>query len=166
MAKLIKIIFFISMTLSLCSCDFIFGEKSELEKEKIALEEKLRNIGINELKKVSDLIEGEWDMICIWPPYHGFGSDLKDKLDLTIDEAHWHFILYREGKAPKAFSFNRRIDVQQINFTQKQTDDFRKLNFHPGSCPAFNQATIFKSQMRYPTEPERIYIHITLGVIN
>ena len=71
MARIIKIIVFISITLSLCSCDFIFGEKSELEKEKIALEEKLRNIGINELKKVSDLVEGEWDMICILTPYQG-----------------------------------------------------------------------------------------------
>ena len=171
MARIIKIIVFISTTLSLCSCDFIFGEKSELEKEKIALEEKLRNIGINELKKVSDLIEGEWDMICISPPYisppyDDFGSDPKDELDLTIDEAHWHFVLYREGKALKAFSFNLRIDVQQINFAQKQTDDFRKLNFHPGYCPAFNQAAIFKSQRRYPIDPERIYTYITLGVIN
>ena len=166
MARIIKIIVFISITLSLCSCDFIFGEKSELEKEKIALEEKLRNIGINELKKVSDLIEGEWDMICISPPYHGFGSDPEDGLDLTIDEAHWHFILYREGKAPKAFSFkvNKKLDVQQINFAQKQTDDFRKLNFHPGYCVAFNQAAIFKFQRR--STPKHIRTCITLGAIN
>ena len=82
---------------------------------------------------------------------------------LIVDEGHWnadhywHFILSKEEDF-KTFSFNRRLfsfsrglAVQQKNFSQKQTDDFRKLNFHAvGSCPAFNQATIFKSQRRYP----------------
>ena len=171
MLKITKFIIFISINFSLFGCDILFEDKSP-----IYIKMK-NNIKINELKKISEIIEGEWENICIMRPYHGFISGLDEKKmeiinkkisqsDLIIDEGHWHFVLSKDEQFHViSFKRNRKLDVEQINFSQKQINYFKKINFSPEFCPSFNQAAIFKFQRSDTIQPEHIRIYITLGAI-
>lgn len=150
MLKISRFIIFISISFSLLSCDIFLEHKNSLY-------EKIDDIKLNSFKKVSEIIEGEWEYICILRPYHGGISGLDERKtdiinnkisqsDLIIDEGSWHFILSKDEKFHAISSRRSRIDVQQINFSQKQISYFKKINFSTEYCPDFNEAAIFKFQ--------------------
>ena len=114
------------------------------------------------------------------PPYSS-GVILPDKekeafvdekitqFDLVISEVIWHLVFFRNAHFDEYFDYVsfriiRGLNIQQINFLEKQMSDFKRISFFPSYCADINQAAIFKFEYRWREEDART--HITLGVIN
>ena len=159
MSRFFSRIAVILCVLVLAGCDYS-AEDAHFVEESIT-SKRLKEIGVGEYKYLRDIYGGQWERVCIWPPYTGFDSDISKQFNLTTGESHWHLVFSKNKEfSPISFKRSRKLDVQQINFSQKQMDDFKQLNFFPAYCAEFNQATIFK---QWHEEDARTYI--TLGVI-
>ena len=91
--------------------------------------------------------------------------------DLVISEVTWHLVFFRNAPFDEYFdyvsfriSISRGLNIQQINFSEKQTEDFKRVSFSPSYCAEINQAAIFKFEHRW--REEDAHTHITLGVID
>ena len=148
--------------LALTGCDYS-AEDDHFVEESIT-SKRLKEMGIGEYKYLKEIYEGQWERVCIRAPYTSFGSDISKQFNLNTGESHWHFVFSKDNEFyPISFERSRKLDVKQINFVQKQMDDFKKLSFSPVYCASFNQAAIFKYEERWREEDVRTYI--TLGVI-
>ena len=159
--------------LTLAGCDYFFAEESITSK-------RLKEIGVGEYKYLKDIHGGQWEKVCVLPPYYAIVKGLSDKKkeafidekivqsSLVISEGNWHLIFFRNAHLDEYFDYvsfriSRELDIKQINFSEKQTEDFKRVVFSPSYCADINQAAIFKSEFRWR---EDIYTRITLGVID
>ena len=159
--------------LALAGCDYFFVEESITSK-------RLKEISVGEYKYLRDIHGGQWEKACVLPPYYGGVIGLSDKKkeafvdekiiqsSLVISEGNWHLVFFRNAHLDEYFDYvsfriSRELDIQQINFLEKQTEDFKRVGFFPSYCADINQAAIFKSEFRWR---EDVYTSITLGVID
>ena len=143
--------------LVLTGCDCFFVEESITSK-------RLKEMGIGEYKYLKDIYEEQWERVCVLPPYSG-GVILSDKKkqafvdekiiqrSLVIDEGCWHFVFFRNAPFDEYFDYvsfgrSRELDIQEINFSEEQMDDFKRFGFSPSYCAEINQAAIFKFESR------------------
>ena len=160
--------------LALAGCDYFFVEESITSK-------RLKEISVGEYKYLRDIHGGQWEQVCVLPPYYGGVIGLSDKeretfvekkmtqSDLVISEVTWHFVFFRNIHLDEYFDYvsfriSRGLNIQQINFSEQQTEDFKRVGFSPSYCAGINQAAIFKFEHRW--REEDAHTHITLGVIN
>ena len=160
---------FLSAIFSRCNglfkCDLIFGS---------VLEDKIVDIEMNALKKVSELVEREWQIICILFPYNNFITGVeKNRAELInkkieqlvrsgsmIYDDGVYQIIFSKDEDFDYFSFSRRkLDIAQGGFDKVLLDKFDQINFSPKDCTHFEQAAIFKFEKNNHT-------YITLGEIN
>ena len=173
MSRFFSRIAVILCVLALASCDYFFVEESITSK-------RLKEIGVGEYKYLRDIHGGQWEKVCVLPQYHAVVKGLSDKkkkefiykkmdqFDLVISEGDWHLVFFRNTHLDEYFDYvsfrtSRELDIQQINFSEKQTEDFKRVGFFPSYCADINQAAIFKSEFRWR---EDVYTNITLGVID
>ena len=159
--------------LALAGCDYFFVEESITSK-------KLKEIGVGEYKYLRDVHGGQWEKACVLPPYHAVVKGLSDKkkkefiykkmdqFNLTISEVTWHLVFFRNAYLDEYFDYvsfgrSREPDIRHNNFSEKQTEDFKRIGFSPSYCADINQAAIFKSE--YQWREEDVYTQVTLGVI-
>lgn len=161
--------FFSRKTVILCmlvlaGCDCFFAEENITDTEESITSQRLKEMGVGEYKYLKEIYDGQWERVCIWPPYTGFGSDISKQFNLNTGESHWHLVFSKDNEFyPISFERSRKLDVKQKNFFQKQMDDFKKLSFSPIRCASFNRAAIFKFEDQRPEEDARTYI--ALGVM-
>lgn len=164
--------------LTLAGCDYS-AEDDHFVEESIA-SKRLKEMGIGEYKYLRDIYGGEWEQVCVLPPYYGVVIGLSDEkkeafIDekiiqsgLVISEVTWHLVFFRKAHLDEYFDYVsfgiRGLNIQQINFLEKQTEDFKRVGFSPSYCADINQATIFKFEHRW--REEDAHTHITLGVID
>lgn len=159
--------------LALTGCDYFFVEESIASK-------RLKEISVGEYKYLRDIHGGQWEKVCVLPQYHAVVKGLSDKkkkefiykkmdqFDLVISEGDWHLVFFRNAHLEEYFDYvsfrtSRELDIQQINFSEQQTEDFKRVGFSSSYCADINQAAIFKSEYRWR---EDVYTSITLGVID
>lgn len=160
--------------LALAGCDYFFVEESITSK-------RLKEISVGEYKYLRDIHGGQWEQVCVLPPYYGGVIGLSDKkkeafvdekivqFDLVISEGNWHLVFFRNAHLDEYFDYvsfgrSRELDIRHNNFLEKEMDDFKRVGFSSSYCAEINQAAIFKSEYRWREEDVRT--KITLGVIN
>ena len=173
MSRFFSRIAVILCVLALAGCDYFFVEESITSK-------RLKEIGVGEYKYLRDIHGGQWEKVCVVSPYSG-GVILPDKekeafvdenitqSGLVISEVTWHLVFFRNAHFDEYFDYvsfriSRGLNIQQINFSEKQTEDFKRVGFSPSYCADINQAAIFKFEHRW--REEDAHTHITLGVID
>ena len=159
--------------LALAGCDYFFVEESITSK-------RLKEIGVGEYKYLRDIHGGQWEQVCVLPPYYGGVIGLSDKkkeafvdekivqFDLVISEGNWHLVFFRNAHLDEYFDYvsfriSRELDIRHNNYLEKEMDDFKRVGFSPSYCADINQAAIFKFEQRWR---EDVYTNITLGVID
>ena len=164
--------------LALAGCDY-YAEDVHLVEESIT-SKRLKEISVGEYKYLRDIYGGQWEQVCVLPPYYGIVIGLSDKkkeafIDekivqsgLVISEVTWHLVFFRNAHLDEHFDYvsfgrSREPDIRHNNFSEKQTEDFKRVGFSPSYCADINQAAIFKSE--YQWREEDVYTQVTLGVI-
>ena len=164
--------------LALTGCDYS-AEDDHFVEESIT-SKRLKEMGIGEYKYLKDIYDGQWEKVCVLPPYSG-GVILSDKKkeafvdekiiqsDLVIDEGCWHFVFFKDAPFDEYFDYvsfkrTRKPDIKHNNFPEEQMDYFKQFGFSPSNCAAIDQAAIFKAE--YQWRDEDAYTQVTLGVIN
>ena len=163
--------------LTLIGCDY--SAEDDFFIEESITSKRLKEMSVGEYKYLRDIHGGEWEQVCVIPPYYGVVIGLSDKKKeafvdekitqsgLVISEVTWHLVFFRNAHLDEYFDYVsfgiRELNVKQINFSEEQMDDFRQFDFSPSYCADINQAAIFKFESRWREEDARIYI--TLGVI-
>lgn len=164
--------------LALADCDY-YAEDDHFFEESIT-SKRLKEIDVGEYKYLRDIYGGQWEQVCVLPPYYGVVIGLSDKKKeafvdekitqsgLVISEGNWHLVFFRNAHLDEyfdyvSFAISRGLNIQQINFSEKQTEDFKRVGFSPSYCADINQAAIFKFEHRW--REEDVHTHITLGVI-
>ena len=159
--------------LALAGCDYFFVEESITSK-------RLKEISVGEYKYLRDIHGGQWEKVCVLPPYYGGVIGLSDKkkeafvdekivqFDLVISEGNWHLVFFRNAHLDEYFDYvsfriSRKLDIRHNNYLEKEMDDFKRVGFSPSYCADINQAAIFKFEQRWR---EDVYTNITLGVID
>lgn len=175
--------FFLRTTVILCvltlaGCDYS-TEDDHFAEESIT-RKRLKEMDVGEYKYLRDIYGGEWEQVCVVPPYSG-GVILSDKKKqafvnekitqsgLVVSEVTWHLVFFRNAHLDEYFDYVsfkriRKPDIRHNNFSEEQMDDFKRFGFFPSYCAEINQAAIFKSEDRW--RDEDTYTQVTLGVIN
>ena len=165
--------------LALVSCDY-YAEDDHFFEESIT-SKRLKEIGVGEYKYLRDIHSGQWEQVCVLPPYYGVVIDLSDKkkeafIDekiiqsgLVISEVTWHLVFFRNAHFDEYFDYVsfkriREPDIRHNNFLEEEMNNFKRVGFSPSYCADINQAAIFKFEYRWHEEDART--HITLGVID
>ena len=178
MSRFFSRIVVILCVLALAGCGY-YAEDAHFVEESI-ISKRLKEISVGEYEYLRDIYGGQWEQICVLPPYYGGVIGLSDEkkeafIDekiiqsgLVISEVTWHLVFFRNAPFDEYFDYVsfriRGLNIQQINFLEKQTEDFKRVGFSPSYCADINQATIFKFEHRW--REEDAHTHITLGVID
>ena len=164
--------------LTLAGCDYS-AEDDHFVEESIT-SKRLKEIIVGEYKYLRDIYDGQWEQVCVLPPYYGVVIGLSDKkkeafIDekivqsgLVISEGNWHLVFFRNAHLDEYFDYvsfgrSRELDIRHNNFLEKEMDDFKRVGFFPSYCAEINQAAIFKFEHRW--REEDVSIQVTLGVI-
>ena len=142
------------------------------------LEEKTQNIAVNTSQKLSELVESEWEIVCVLTSYYTditMSTILEKKqvelINKKIVQLKWlygrsgsddrtSYIIFLQGERFDYSIFKRGwLRIEQNNFDQASLDKFDQINFAPKRCTYFEQAAIFRSG-KY-NDP-----YMTLGEIN
>ena len=175
--------FYLSFPLSTTFSEFSDSIVTSVLGEKTVLEEKTQNIAVNTFQKLSELVESEWEIVCVLTPYMSDITGLEKStilekkqvefINKKIDQLEWwygslnfdgnsSYIIFLQGERFDYSIFKRgrlRIELEQNNFDQALLDKFDQINFAPKHCTYFEQAAIFR--FRKYNSP-----YITLGEIN
>ena len=118
---------------------------------------KLLDMALNQPTKVDTLIDGEWEYVCLLPPYYGDVFRLENKVqslrieryisenDIPTWDGHWH-LAFSNSEDLDFITFNRKneLDVKQRNFNKELIQNFTIKNFSPNACVFFHEAVFFK----------------------
>ena len=177
MSRFFSRIVVILCVLALAGCGY-YAEDAHFVEESIT-SKRLKEISVGEYEYLRDIYGGQWEQICVLPPYYGGVIGLSDEkkeafIDekiiqsgLVISEVTWHLVFFRNAPFDEYFDYvsfgrSRELDIRHNNFLEKEMDDFKRVGFSPSYCADINQAAIFKSEYRWR---EDVYTSITLGVI-
>lgn len=101
--------------LALVSCDY-YAEDDHFFEESIT-SKRLKEIGVGEYKYLRDIHSGQWEQVCVLPPYYGVVIDLSDKkkeafidekiiqFGLVISEVTWHLVFFRNAHFDEYFDY-------------------------------------------------------------
>ena len=116
----------------------------------------INNMKVGDLVKLSDISQGDWDIVCVLMPYSGGFSDSEDErinridqkiseLNLSISEGDWHFLFEKEGiVVANSFKTRNKLDIKQKGFDAIVQKLLNIYSFTPRYCTEFSQAIIFK----------------------
>ncbi|HQV87696.1 MAG TPA: hypothetical protein PLV19_11250 [Nitrosomonas sp.] len=116
----------------------------------------INNMKVGDLVKLSDISQGDWDIVCVLMPYSGGFSDSEDErinridqkiseLNLSISEGDWHFLFEKEGiVVANSFKTRNKLDIKQKGFDAIVHNLLNINYFTPRYCTEFSQAIIFK----------------------
>lgn len=164
MPLLPRVIFLLCLLFLLPSCGTNSDDNSLVDVRYI------RNMKVGELVKLRDITKGDWDVVCVLPPYSGGISDPEDErinrlgrkipeLNLSISEGSWHLLFEKEGiVAANSFEARSVLDIRQKGFDAIVQKLLNIYSFTPRYCTEFSQAIIFRFK-------EHDWNYIVLGEI-
>jgi len=158
-----KIAFVLCLTFSLNGCELSSDSNSIIDINHI------KNMKVGELVKLRNITQGDWDIVCVLPPYSGGMSDSEDErinrlgrkipeLNLSISEGDWHLLFEKEGIVIANSFKTSKLDIKQKGFDAIEQKLLNIYSFAPRYCTEFSQAIIFKFK-------EHDWNYIVLGEI-
>ena len=151
---------------------FIFRES--------ATSKQLREMDVGEYKYLQEIYNGQWQQVCVVPPYSSHLSHLPDKQKQALineklawsgmvgSEGLWHLVFFRNAHDDEYLDYitfrMRDLSIRQLqNFSQQRINYFKRAGFSPAYCAERSQAAMLKSKSKWK---EYTSVNITLGVIS
>ncbi len=170
-AKYTALSIIISVIIGLSSFAVLYWQHLRLDADNEYIAEQLSSLGNYEVKYVHEMIEGNWDTVCILTPYqrythigvHSILEGIKldnDKIfytkvempDLSADDSLWHLILKkRHSGNHKVMRLSRlkKLYPKQKSFSETVLDNFTKIGFTPRGCVDFKDAMFLRYDLYY-----------------
>ena len=112
--------FFSRKTVMLCvlvlaGCDYSTEDEHFVEES--ITSKRLKEMSVGEHKYLRDIYGGEWEQVCVLPPYYGVVIGLSDEKkeafvnekiiqsSLVIDEGCWHFVFFKDAPFDEYFDY-------------------------------------------------------------
>ena len=145
-----------------------------------AVSKQLREMDIGEYKYLQEIHNGQWQQVCVVPPYSSHLSHLPDKQKQALinekltwpsligSEGLWHLVFFRNAHDDEyldyiTFSMGDLSLSQYQKFSQQRIKYFKRAGFSPAYCAERSQAAMLKSKSKWK---EYTSVNITLGVIS